>query len=71
MSGYWPIRAYQWQKNVPGWRKVSFKQPGDVISDGRHVAIVINDSKILGACEETVNSGYLFGSSSTIQRYDG
>ena len=68
-DGIWAIKANQWQSDVPGWRKVSFQQAGDVVSNGRHCGIAVDSSSTIAAGEKKVYKDDDI--SGTIQRYDG
>ena len=73
-SGGWPITALDWtDENVPGFRVESSQQRGDIISDGDHCGIAIdNGTTVIGAGEDTVNTQYPFYryGRPTIQRYN-
>lgn len=69
-SGEWPATAAMWTNSIPGFRKVSSQERGDVTSDGSHCGIAVSSSSVL-AGNRTCVEGYSFSDSSTIQRYDG
>ena len=73
----WPTSAQQWgdpkySLEDWGWKVVDTPQPGDIISDGGHVAIVSGDRTSISAAETAVvenDWGFRDGQKIVIRRY--
>jgi hypothetical protein len=70
-SGRWAIRAKHWKNSdVPNFKKVSFMQKGDIVSDGVHCGIAINSTHTVAAGKTVVYEGEDL-CDGVIKRYEG
>ena len=73
-KGGWPITAAMWTQDVNRFRQVDKQKRGDIVANGKHCGIAIDDdSNVVAAGQFTVNTDYKFydGHCPTIQRYEG
>ncbi len=68
-TGIWPITAEMWTGSVSGWTIVQSQREGDVVSNGRHCGVAVDQTFTIAAGTTSVYKDKDI-QDGTIQRYN-